>query len=129
MNSDTTAQSGSTTPPFILLFIGLILVFILVVFVGFDYAVSIWGHPAGQAVDYSTQASPSPKLALAFGGFPDTPTPFQPLPTSTSIPTPAPSPTTPPAVMPALEPTVQLPPSAKIQGIRGYPQTLNLSCE
>jgi len=124
MKRDSTTQSGSIFP-YLLPAIGLILVLIILIIAGLENRLSIRGQVPG----YSPQPSPSPSLALGFGGFPETPTPFQPLSTSTSAPTPTPTPTTPPAVMPALEPTVQLPPSAKIQGIRGYPQTLNLSCE
>ncbi|GIV66874.1 MAG: C39 family peptidase [Chloroflexota bacterium] len=129
MNNNNTAQRGSIVP-LPAFGIGLILVLIVLIIAGFKFFVSQFGpFPQYITPEYVPQFTPTLKIALAFGGYPETPTPFQPLPTHTSTPIPTPSPTAQPIVEPNLQPSPQLPPFARIEDIRGYPQTLNLSCE
>lgn len=71
--------------------------------------------------------SPTPSLTPS-----RTPTPFQPLPltpTFTPSPTPTETPTQTPSPLPTLTPTPDLPASVSIDGIWGFPQAFNLSCE
>lgn len=102
-----------------------------------DYLVPGWSSPA--VPDYITFIPPSITPAvLAQGGYPLTPTAFQPLPTDTPTPTPLPPTATPPPTatveptftpLPTATPPPFPPDSARINDIYGYAQTLNLSCE
>ncbi len=73
----------------------------------------------------ATQTSSEPRVE-------PTSTPFQPLPiTPTDTPSPTPTDTPTPTVTPSPTntPTPDLPDEVHIEGIRGYPQAFNLSCE
>jgi uncharacterized protein YvpB len=96
---------------------------------GSEWLESETTQPLQWAIKASPQQTSSPVMPLAFGGYPITPTPFQPLPTPTSTSTYTSTSTPQPVVFPSPLPTIEIPPSAKIETIRGYPQTLNLSCE
>jgi len=126
MKSSSSTQAGSAVP-LILLWIGAILVLSVLLMIGFELILIEVNPIARPSVEYSPQTSSLPILQLGSGGYPITPTPFQPLPTST--PTPIPSPTSQPTLSPSPIPTVKIPASARIEAIRGFPQTLNLSCE
>lgn len=117
-----------------LLSIGAFFVILLVIYFALNFDNQTISNKLFQPTVGSIPAS-SPAAVAHFGagGYPITPTPFQPLPTSTPTFTPSPSPTLPPTLLPTLPPTEisvpQIPSSTKIEGIRGFPQTLNLSCE
>lgn len=128
MKKPSPAQTGSVIP-LILLSSGIMFVIATYLAGGFEWASSETTQPLQRAVNASPQQSSTAGIPLAFGGYPITPTPFQPLPTQTSTSTSTPTSTPQPVVFPSPLPTIEIPPSAKIETIRGYPQTLNLSCE
>lgn len=119
-------QSGSAIP-LIVLWIGAILVLLVLLTFSIELIRIEGSQFSRPSVDHFPRTSSVPIAQLAYGGYPITPTPFQPLPTST--PSRFPSPTSQPTFSPSPIPTAQIPATAKIEGIRGYPQTLNLSCE
>lgn len=126
MKSRTSTQSGSAVP-LISLWVGAILGLSVLLMFGFELIIIEGSQFSRPFVDNLPRTSSAPIMQFASGGYPITPTPFQPLPTST--PSPLPSPTSQATYSPSPIPTAQIPDTAKIEGIRGYPQTLNLSCE
>lgn len=88
--------------------------------------------PVAQPPDVSPTNTEQPTLTPTLAAGSATPTPFQPLPiTPTNTPTPTPSNTPTPTITPSPTntPPPDLPSDAYIDGIWGFPQAFNLSCE
>ena len=126
MKSHPSTQSGSAVL-LILFWVGAILGISVLLTFGIELKIIEGSQFSRPSVDNLPRTSSASIMQFASGGYPITATPFQPLATST--PSPLPSPTSQPTFPPSPIPTAQLPATAKIEGIRGYPQTLNLSCE
>lgn len=128
-------------------FVLALLVLLLLASVGATVIVIFYDWPqliarAGRPTSAATSPTPEQPGQIAFTQMPTvtptlfpgtaTPTPFQPLPiTPTNTPTPTPTDTPTPTITPSPTntSTPYLPSEAYIDGIWGYPQAFNLSCE